>query len=136
MIGCDKCGHVLISGNHVEGEVVAARALGWGIVDEKYVCRNCMFKLERTDKMEKSTDIKIGETLQHGGQKFVIVDIKHHATMDGVMLIMTAYDPNMADKEQQKQIKMDQTSQNMIEMLKKLTEGGGLDFGGFKLGGS
>lgn len=79
--------------------------------------------------------IKIGDLLEHGGQQFVVIDIKHHATMDGVVLVLTAYDPSMADKEQQKQIKMDQTSQNIIDMLKKVTEGGGLDFGGFKLGG-
>lgn len=79
--------------------------------------------------------IRIGEEIEHGGQRFVIVDVKHHATMDGVALVVTGYDPEMANKEQQKQIKMDQTSQNLIDIVKKMTEGGGFNLGGFHLGG-
>lgn len=79
--------------------------------------------------------MRIGEAIEHGGERFVIVDIKHHETMDGKILYMTAYDPNMADKEQQKQIKMEQTSNQMIDMLKKITgEGGPLGGFGFKIG--
>lgn len=150
MIQCIKCDRPLIVGTETEGERILAEQMGWvcierslvfGEVIYKWVCNNCngvrTHTQAKVENMEKNTmNMRIGEGVEHGGQKFVIVDVKHHATMDGVMLIVTAYDPNMANKEQEKQIKMDQTSQNMIEMLKKLTEGGGLDFGGFKLGGS
>lgn len=131
---CKVCGTWLVLDS---GDDVIEMGKLYGRYDNDSVfwtCNACVHVSERIKPMNNV--MSIGETVEHGGQKFVIVDIKHHATMDGVMLIMTAYDPNMADKEQQKQIKMDQTSQNMIEMLKKLTEGGGLDFGGFKLGGS
>lgn len=80
--------------------------------------------------------IKIGGTIEHGGQQFVVMDIKHQETMDGAVLYLIAYDPNMADKEQRKAIKMNQTSEQMIDMLKKLTGEGG-PFGGtgeFKIG--
>lgn len=73
--------------------------------------------------------IKIGEPLEHGGQKFVVVDIKHQSNMDGVVLIVTAYDPSMADKEQQKSIKVDQISNQVMDLVKKATEGG-FNFGG------
>jgi len=78
--------------------------------------------------------IKIGETVEHGGQKFVVVDIKHNATMDGSILYLTAFDKDMADKEQQKAIKMEQTSNSVIDLVKKIAEqgGGGL---GFNIGG-
>jgi hypothetical protein len=148
MIQCIKCTRQLIVGSETESERIVSEQLGWacverswGLGDEiyKWICNNCNgWSMPTKTKIEKEEimNMKIGESVEHGGQKFVIVDIKHHATMDGVALVVTAYDPNMADKEQQKQIKMDQTSQNIVDMLKKVTEGGGLDFGGFKLGGS
>lgn len=74
--------------------------------------------------------VRIGEVLEHGDQKFIIIDIKHQATMDGVVLILTAYDPSMADKEQQKAIKVDQISTQVIDFIKKATESGGFSIGG------
>jgi hypothetical protein len=77
--------------------------------------------------------IRIGEPLTHGGEKFVVVNIKHEQTMDGMILIITAFDPDMANKEQQKAIKVEQTQGQVIDMLKKITgEGGpfGINLGG------
>ena len=79
--------------------------------------------------------IKIGEMLEHGGERFVVVDIRHEENMEGRVLYLRAYDPDMANKEQQRAIKVDQTSTQMIDMIKKITEGGGFDIGGMKFGG-
>lgn len=131
---CKVCGTWLVLDS---GDDVIEMGKLYGCYDKDSVvwtCNACAHVSERMKLM--SNVMKIGEAVEHGGQKFVIVDVKHHATMDGVVLVVTAYDPDMANKEQQKQIKMDQTSQNIVDMLKKVTEGGGLDFGGFKLGGS
>lgn len=78
--------------------------------------------------------IKIGESIEHGGQKFVVVDIKHNATMDGTVLYLTAFDPAMADKEQQKGIKIEQTQTSVIDLIKKIAEQGGGNLG-FNIGG-
>lgn len=79
---------------------------------------------------------KIGDTVEHGGEKFTVVDIKHHQTIDGKVLYLTAYDPDLANKMQQDQIKAKQTGENFLDMLRKLSEGGkGFDLGGFHLGG-
>lgn len=77
--------------------------------------------------------IKIGCGIEHGGERFVVVNIKHEQTMDGMILIITAFDPDMANKEQQKAIKVEQTQGQVIDMLKKITgEGGpfGINLGG------
>lgn len=79
--------------------------------------------------------IRIGETIEYGGERFVIVDIRQEQSMGGMTLDVRGYDPDMANREQQKAIKMDQTSNQMLEMIKKLTEGGGFDIGGMKFGG-
>jgi hypothetical protein len=79
--------------------------------------------------------VKIGCALEHGGEKFVVVNIKQEETMDGMVLIITGFDPEMANKEQGKAIKMEQTSNQVLEMVKKLTEGGGTGFGGINFGG-
>jgi len=78
-------------------------------------------------------NIKIGAPIEHGGERFVIVNIKHEQTMDGMVLIMTAFDPDMASREQGKAIKVEQTQSQVIDMLKKITgEGGpfGINLGG------
>jgi hypothetical protein len=77
--------------------------------------------------------IRIGEEVEHGGQRFVVVDIKHQATMDGVVLQVVGYDPEMANKQQHKAIKVEQTQEQIIDMLKRLTGEGGI--GGIHIGG-
>lgn len=80
--------------------------------------------------------IKIGESIEHGGERFVVVNIKHEQTMDGMVLNIVAYSPDMADKEQQKAMKMEQTQAQIVDMLKKVTgEGGPLGGIGFGMGG-
>jgi len=80
--------------------------------------------------------IKIGETIEHGGERFVVVNIQHEETMEGMILVVRAFDPDMANKEQQKAMKMEQTQHQVIEMLRKMTgEGGPLGGIGFGMGG-
>lgn len=80
--------------------------------------------------------MKIGAEVEHGNEKFIIVNIKHEQTMDGMILQVSCYDPDMANKEQQKAIKVEQTQQQVIDMLKKVTgEGGPLGNMGFGIGG-
>lgn len=77
--------------------------------------------------------IKIGGAIEHGGEKFVVVNVKHEETPSGMILIVTAFDPEMANQEQQKAIKVEQTQGQVIDMLKKITgEGGpfGINLGG------
>lgn len=77
--------------------------------------------------------IKIGGMIAHGGQEFIVVDIKHQATVDGVVLQVVGYDPDMASKQQHKAIKVEQTQEQIIDMIKKLTGEGGV--GGIHFGG-
>jgi hypothetical protein len=77
--------------------------------------------------------IKIGEEIEHGGQKFVVIDIKHQATADGAVLQVLGYDPEMASRQQHKAIKVEQTQEQIIDMLKRLTGEGGI--GGVNFGG-
>ena len=80
--------------------------------------------------------IKIGCPIEHGGEKFVVVNIKHEQTMDGMILQVTAFDPDMANKEQQKAIKVEQTQNQLVDVLKKMTgEGGPLGGIGVGIGG-
>lgn len=77
-------------------------------------------------------NIAIGTKLIHGGAEFVVVDIKHNATADGTILQLVAFDPEMAKQERQKAITMEQTGNSIMDLVKKIVEGGGL--GGFNRG--
>jgi hypothetical protein len=78
--------------------------------------------------------IRIGELIAHGGEQFVIVNIKHEQTVNGMILVVTAFDSDMASREQQKAIKVEQTQESVVDLIKKIAEqgGGGL---GFNIGG-
>ena len=74
--------------------------------------------------------IKIGDRIQHGGETFVVTNIRHEQALGGMALFIQAVDPEMADHEQQKQMKVDQVNQNIIETLRRAFEqGGGGQFG-------
>lgn len=79
--------------------------------------------------------IKVGDKIIHKGCEYVIVDIRCDEGMEGAQLYIRAFDPSMADMEQQKKMKVEQTSNNFLDMLKKLSEGGGGMIGGFGMGG-
>lgn len=79
--------------------------------------------------------IKIGETIDYGGKQFVVVLLNQEEALEGGVLLIRALDPEMASREQQKAIKVEQTSNQMLDMVKKLTEGGAGGFGGMNFGG-
>lgn len=89
-----------------------------------------------TDR-ERNVGVKVGDSVIHKNCEFVIVDIRCDETMDGSELFIRAYSPDKADAEQQKRMKMEQTSSNFLDMFKKLSEGGGADglMKGFGMGG-
>jgi len=75
--------------------------------------------------------IKIGDEFEHGGERFTIVNINHEQTVEGNILLVRAFDPDMANREQQKAIKVEQTQYSIVDMIKKISEGGsgGIGFG-------
>jgi hypothetical protein len=74
--------------------------------------------------------IKIGDKVTHGGETFVIINIKHEEAVEGMGLLIQCVDPEMADHEQQKKMKADQVSQGIMDLIKKtLEKGDGGNFG-------
>jgi len=83
-----------------------------------------------TDR-EKNLGVRVGDTIIHCNRIFTIVDINCEEHVDGMIFTLRAFDPDMALREQQKTINMDQTKNQVLEMIKKMTEGGhgGIGFG-------
>ena len=68
--------------------------------------------------------IKVGDQIEHGGQVFVVVDIRHEESMSNMTLAIYALDPETADQEQQKKMKTDQITHGAIDTLKNLLDKG------------
>lgn len=79
--------------------------------------------------------IKIGERVEHGGEQFVIVNIKHEQALGGKGLLIQCVDPETADHEQQRQMKVEQVNHGLIDLIKKAMEEGGKGGFGF-IGGN
>ena len=77
-------------------------------------------------------NIKIGDKVNHGGQDFTVINIKHEAAMEGYGLLIQCVDPESADHMQQNKMKVDQVGENILNMVRKALEGGGT--GGFGIG--
>jgi hypothetical protein len=86
---------------------------------------------------EKNLGVRVGDRIIHKNCEYVIVDVRCDEGMDGAEIFIRAYDPNKADVEQQKRMKMEATTNNFLEMFKKLSEGGGPGgiMGQFGIGG-
>lgn len=80
-------------------------------------------------------NIKIGETIEYKNQKFVVVNIDCQETVEGSTLMIRLFNVDMANREQQKLINLDETKERVIDMIKKMTESGGLGGIGFGIGG-
>lgn len=81
--------------------------------------------------IQMNLNIKVGDKIMHGGESFVIINIKHEEAMEGMGMTIHCVDPEMANLEQQKKIKADQVSNGVMDMLRKLLEkgeGGNLGF--------
>ena len=78
---------------------------------------------------ESNIGIRVGDSIIHCNREFTSVNITCEEHVDGVVLAIRAFDPDMASREQQKAITMEQTKNQMVEMIKKMTEGGGGNMG-------
>lgn len=79
--------------------------------------------------------IKVGDIVEHLGTQFVIVGIRRTEHIDGISLSMSAFDKEKADREQHKQIKMEETREGVIDMLGRFTKGEEPGSFGFGIGG-
>lgn len=84
---------------------------------------------------EKNLGVRVGDSIIHCNAEFTIIDIRRDENMEGIRLFIHAIDPDAADKEQQKAISMDQTGQQIMELVKKITEKGLGGIGGMGMGG-
>ena len=76
-----------------------------------------------TDR-EKNLGIRVGDTVIHCNREFTIMDIRVDESMEGMEMYIKAVDPHMADKEQQKAIKMNQTGEQILDMVRKVMSKG------------
>ena len=80
--------------------------------------------------------ITVGSTIVHRGETFTTFHIKLEETTQGKVLLITAYDPSMAETIQGQQLQGQAIQQDMLDfvqnMFKKGKDGGGP---GFILGG-
>jgi hypothetical protein len=73
---------------------------------------------------EKNLGIRVGDTIIHCNGMFTIVDIKREEGPEGMRLYIIAVDPDMADKEQRRNIEGEQIGSKITELVKKLAEKG------------
>lgn len=85
---------------------------------------------------EDNLGIRVGDSIIHCNRIFTIVNIGCEEQVEGMVLSLRAFDPDMATREQEKAIKVEQTQNQVVDMLKKITgEGGALGNAGFNIGG-
>jgi hypothetical protein len=84
-----------------------------------------------TDR-ENNLGVQVGHSIIHCNREFTIVDIRCDESSEGMMLYIHAVDPDYADREQRKHISVDQTWQQIMELVKRITEKG---LGGMEMGG-
>lgn len=77
--------------------------------------------------------IKIGDTIEHGGEQFVITHIHHSQTIDGMCIQIVGFDSDSANEKQKMQIQSSQLNKGFLDLLKKLLDDG--KSGGFVIGG-
>lgn len=87
-----------------------------------------------TDR-EKNLGVRVGDSIIHCNGEFTIVNIQREETPEGMRLYIVAIDPDMADKEQRRQIEGEQIGNKITELVKKVAEKGLGGLGGFSVGG-
>lgn len=73
---------------------------------------------------EKNLGLRVGDTIIHCNETFTIVNIQRNETSEGKHIVISAVDPEMADKGQQRQIIHDQVGDKIMELMKKLADKG------------
>jgi GH35 family endo-1,4-beta-xylanase len=92
---------------------------------------------------EKNLGVRIGDTIIHKNLQYTIVNIECQEIVEGSTLLIRALDTDMALREQQKNMSndrsrdsIDQTRDQVLDMIKKITKDGGDISGiGFGMGG-
>ena len=83
---------------------------------------------------EKNLGVRVGDTIVHCNRQFTIVSIQCEEQVEGMVLAIRAYDPDMASKIQHKTIVAEQTGNQVMDMIRKIAEGGPGNMG-FNIGG-
>jgi hypothetical protein len=91
-------------------------------------------KGENMSEKEKNLGVRVGDTIIHCNRSFTIVNIQCEEQVEGMVLAVRAYDPDMASKIHQKTIVAEQTGNQVMDMIRKITEGGPGNMG-FNIGG-
>lgn len=78
--------------------------------------------------------IKIGDVIEHGGEKFVVTDIQHNEYFGKMSIIIRGFDPDTTNELHTQSIKMFQVSQGVVDMLKKILDENKKD--DFEIGGT
>jgi hypothetical protein len=73
---------------------------------------------------EKNIGLRVGDTVIHCNDEFVIIDIRREENSEGIRLSVYAADPDQASKRQEEQIKQDQIIDKGTELIRKITEKG------------
>ena len=82
---------------------------------------------------DSNLGVRVGDNIIHCNSGFTIVDIRREEMPEGMRIVIVAIDPDMADREQRKQIEGEQIGNKITELVKKLADKGleGIDIGGF-----
>lgn len=80
-------------------------------------------KMSRPSR-EVSMGLRIGDTIIHCNDEFVIVDIRREERSEGLQLSVFACDSEQANKKQQDDISRDQIMSKVEELIKKVAEKG------------
>jgi hypothetical protein len=77
------------------------------------------------------SELKFGTVIKLLNEEFVITNIDRKESTEGVVVYIRAVDKDLANSEQEQQIKMKQTQNQIVDMLRKMTggEGGNIGFG-------
>lgn len=73
---------------------------------------------------ESNLGLRIGDTVVHCNDQFVIVDIRREETVDGMKIFIMGTDPDVADKVQRKDIEYNALMEKMTGLLKGLADRG------------
>lgn len=73
---------------------------------------------------EQNLGLRIGDTIIHCNDEFVVVDIKREEKSDGMQIVIYAVDPDQASKVQEEQIKSDQMMTGIMDIARKVMDKG------------
>jgi translation elongation factor EF-Ts len=78
--------------------------------------------------------LKVGDSVIHCDRMFTITNMRCDECAEGIVLHIRACDPDMANREQQSALNVEQTKEQLMETLRKLMGEGGHGGMGFGIG--